>query len=216
MAKQKTFTVGGSHGELHVIISSGRVAERFNNAGCDDYDTIERFDVKEYRRYYGRTPEEGEYVDILDIGFWTKEGKYEPAEEEHREDFNLKENCELSDKRFANFGDFGVQFAYEHKDKTEAVVRYHSGTERIAIQRNTDAYCLKENVEMILGKVENGDFSRSADVPEDMVRKVGDSIVLPRNGDGRVIRVKLAKTVEAIGISMKDPRIGYSPRVDRI
>lgn len=44
--------------------------------------SIERFNLSEYAEYYGK--EDDEEFDILDLGYWTTDGTYEPPVEEWR------------------------------------------------------------------------------------------------------------------------------------
>lgn len=45
--------------------------------------SLVRFDLEEYRRYWGDVPEG---IDISDIGSWNGKGKYFPADEQYRQD----------------------------------------------------------------------------------------------------------------------------------
>lgn len=94
---QPTFTATSSWGEITAEVDDGMVVKvnLYPNQGTDEVgegfitlDQIARFDVGEWRRYYG--PEElknGYSIDILDLGFWTKDGHYEPPDEEWRQEF---------------------------------------------------------------------------------------------------------------------------------
>lgn len=74
------FTVEGSHGSVDVD-GEGNVLNAYNDA----YPDIVRFDVKEFAEFYGHPPTtEGRVTDILDIGYWTRDGHYEPPVGEWR------------------------------------------------------------------------------------------------------------------------------------
>lgn len=73
------FVVYGNYGDLVVNGSTGVVIkyqpDRDSETGTE-YHHILRFDIDEYAAAYP-----GEilgHVDICDIGFWTKDGQYEP------------------------------------------------------------------------------------------------------------------------------------------
>lgn len=75
-------SVGSSHGVLTVDSVTGHVIE----CSGEDYITdISRFDLKEYTEYYGIS-EPPSYIDILDLGYWTRTGVYEMPEADWREE----------------------------------------------------------------------------------------------------------------------------------
>jgi hypothetical protein len=88
--------VNSSYGNLTVNVGTGKVvgADIFPDNEPDEFDhiklaDIDRFDMKEWiKSRPGAILQDGDRVDILDLGFWTKEGQYEPPEygwrEEHR------------------------------------------------------------------------------------------------------------------------------------
>lgn len=73
------FIVYGNYGDLIVNSSTGAVLryapDRDSETGTE-YGHILRFDIDEYSAAY--PGEELGHVDICDIGFWTKDGQYEP------------------------------------------------------------------------------------------------------------------------------------------
>jgi hypothetical protein len=78
-----TLSVYGSHGELVVASMSGRVLE-YHPIGDGEYSAITFFNVAEWRQAYpGAMPD---HIDILDIGYWTKEDEYAPPVEDWRKD----------------------------------------------------------------------------------------------------------------------------------
>ena len=82
---EKTFYVFGNHGSLKVSYT-GEVLEVSDNPHSDDsYAGIIHFDVEEWKRAY--PDEELCDMDILDIGFWDSDGRYEGPEEDWREEF---------------------------------------------------------------------------------------------------------------------------------
>jgi hypothetical protein len=70
-----TFTVHSSHGSLLVNSITGLV----NNVDGSDYILdIKKFDIDEWKMFYKEdSPED---IDILSIGYWDNNGKYQPAE----------------------------------------------------------------------------------------------------------------------------------------
>ncbi len=77
----KTFTISGSYGTF-TINDAGQVLSLIDRPEEDDsnYAEIERFDVAEYIEYNGCLDD----TDILLIGYWTRDGVYEPPVHEHR------------------------------------------------------------------------------------------------------------------------------------
>ena len=68
-----TFQVYGSHGDLIVASTSGRVLA-YEPVGDGEYRNITLFNVAEWRQTYpGEFPD---HIDILDIGYSTEEGGY--------------------------------------------------------------------------------------------------------------------------------------------
>jgi hypothetical protein len=91
----KTFIAFGNYGDLTCDANTGEVLTYHaedDAYGPDDpegqgYRDVERLDVKEWRDTYpGEELADGRH-DLLDFGFWTKGGKYEPADESWREAF---------------------------------------------------------------------------------------------------------------------------------
>lgn len=76
-------TVHSSNGEL-VIDESGSVIVDESTYDNDNLKGIVRFNVKEYKKHYPDEPEPGTY-DILDLGYWTSDGEYEPPCTDWRE-----------------------------------------------------------------------------------------------------------------------------------
>ena len=83
--------VHSSHGTLEIddtgkvtgIIADGKTgAIILPNEGLSFLFTIERFDLSEYAKHYDK--EDDEEFDILDLGYWTTVGTYEPPVEEWR------------------------------------------------------------------------------------------------------------------------------------
>ena len=85
MEKQTTKLVS-SYGELTIQTPNGNIIERNLQEPCY-IDDIERFDIIEFNdwffRRYGFQPSLDE-LDILELGFFTKDGKYvEPTKWRH-------------------------------------------------------------------------------------------------------------------------------------
>lgn len=82
----KQFTVSSSNGELKVDVTTGDVVSCFMGEGGEGIDQIQRFDVAENEKYNGREIEEGDDLDILDFGYWCKDGTYEEPAHDWREE----------------------------------------------------------------------------------------------------------------------------------
>lgn len=83
------FEVNSSHGQF-LIYPDGRVAE-WNAYEPDDYDAqsmarIAKFDLDEWKKYWGWEGELPKGFDILDLGYWLKDEMYEPADDNWREE----------------------------------------------------------------------------------------------------------------------------------
>jgi hypothetical protein len=74
--------VFSSNGEL-VIDAEGKVIVAESKYYNDNLKNIVRFDLEEYRKYYQGEPAPSSY-DILDLGYWTDTGQYEPPEMDWR------------------------------------------------------------------------------------------------------------------------------------
>jgi hypothetical protein len=74
-------TVTGTHGEVVVDAASGIPLEFREYEGAYATFGIVRFDLGEYRRFWGTEPE---HLDILDVGWWGAGGTYEPPVWEFR------------------------------------------------------------------------------------------------------------------------------------
>ena len=84
-------TIGSSHGEL-TVDADGYVTEcRADNdaaSGGGHLASITRFDLIEWRRYWGDNPKTS-HIDILDVGYWytdpvTDSNLYAPPDETWR------------------------------------------------------------------------------------------------------------------------------------
>jgi|SRR5712664_4800938 len=76
-----SFVVSGNWGKLQCHADTGMVLEydRSNSdsvCASDGYHDIARIDIPTFRKQWGY-PDVSE-IDILLVGFWTKDGKYEP------------------------------------------------------------------------------------------------------------------------------------------
>lgn len=81
----KCFVVYGTFGDLIVDRLIGSVLryepDRDSKTGAE-YGSIVRFDIDEYAAAY--PGEKLDHVDICDIGYWTKDGRYERPESDFR------------------------------------------------------------------------------------------------------------------------------------
>lgn len=66
---------------ITVLSSSGNIQVGSDGAPVPDDAFIARFDLKEYQKRYGKLPDK---IDICDLGFWTHEQRYTPADEKFR------------------------------------------------------------------------------------------------------------------------------------
>ncbi len=79
----KLIEVEGSHGEL-MIDSEGYIVSAWHEDPQNpEYDNIHRFDLVEAGKYFGKLSAS---YDILDLGFWTKDGKYEEPSTDFRKE----------------------------------------------------------------------------------------------------------------------------------
>ena len=84
-AREKTFALAaGSYGEILFDPTTGDVLGfGWQQASYPrgHYDDIARFDVREWEQFYHSTLLSGDWVDILDIGFWFErtDGEHEYA-----------------------------------------------------------------------------------------------------------------------------------------
>ena len=70
-------TARSSHGSIVYGSETGLVIDGESKlCGCTDCPQIDRFDLIEYKKFYGVT-EMPDELDILDIGYWAKDGIYE-------------------------------------------------------------------------------------------------------------------------------------------
>lgn len=78
--------IAGNYGELIVDSVTGEII-LYHHEGYDgdSYKEITKFDIPEFLKAYGYTEVPTGHYDILDFGFWLKDGTYERAVEDHRE-----------------------------------------------------------------------------------------------------------------------------------
>lgn len=88
----ETMQIFGNCGHLLVELEHGLIVDRLDYepdgvpGTAESYDFIAKFDVAEFARTYTDETIAGTHVDILDIGYWTVDGQYEPAEPSVRAD----------------------------------------------------------------------------------------------------------------------------------
>jgi len=72
-------TARSSHGTIVFGSETGLVLTGESNlCGCEDCPQVERFDIEEYRKFYGVEELPGYMdIDILDLGYWGMDGIYE-------------------------------------------------------------------------------------------------------------------------------------------
>jgi hypothetical protein len=71
MDSRNIIEISGSHGDLIVDIVTGEIIERQTDEGEEGYPMIVRFNPATLK---------GECMDILECGYWTADGSYEPPE----------------------------------------------------------------------------------------------------------------------------------------
>lgn len=80
--EKPTCIVIGTGGSITIGVDGDVLETDIKSAEHSDlYSSIVKFDLAEYRRHYGKTDTQ---YDILDLGYWCSDGKYEPAEEDFR------------------------------------------------------------------------------------------------------------------------------------
>ncbi len=84
-------TVRSSHGTIIFGSETGLVLTGESNlCGCEECPQVERFDVEEYKKFYGVEKLHGDKdIDILDLGYWGTDGIYEEPCHEWREEVAL-------------------------------------------------------------------------------------------------------------------------------
>lgn len=90
----KTFNVSSSNGSLTANSETGEVIECVLNCESDEIENIKKFDVQEWLKTYKVKLHSS--IDILDIGYWTKDGSYQSAEKDWRKEVQISLN---EDKR---------------------------------------------------------------------------------------------------------------------
>jgi hypothetical protein len=84
----KTYNVISSNGELTLDVF-GKVIDVSLYVGGNDYLVyIVKVDFGEYIGTYGSLPDCGEF-DILDLGYWSIDGSYDPPCQAHRDNIKL-------------------------------------------------------------------------------------------------------------------------------
>jgi hypothetical protein len=87
-------TAQGSNGSFTFDPKTGEVIQHEPDPSSDEpYTNIVRVDVAEWRLAYpGEALED--VIDILDLGYWMKDGTYEPPAEDWREDFRAARSAQ--------------------------------------------------------------------------------------------------------------------------
>jgi hypothetical protein len=78
--------IEGSWGRVHVDAETGdvlRISDEPKDGHSEGYRCIGRFDLEEWTRFYKKETCRG--ADILDVGYWTKNGIYQPPAPDHRD-----------------------------------------------------------------------------------------------------------------------------------
>ena len=95
----KNITIFSSHGELRVDPVTGVVdksASDYYQPGDleEGIESILRIDLEEHALFWGGRPSDG---DILDFGYWTDSGDYEPADMDWRMETCIPHLCDSID-----------------------------------------------------------------------------------------------------------------------
>lgn len=87
-------SITSSHGEFSVDPRTGRPIERERYDPADPesefIDQLDRFDLREWLEHYKIHGEAKNGMDILDVGYWMKNGYYEEPAHEWRKQFGPK------------------------------------------------------------------------------------------------------------------------------
>ena len=80
-------TIRSSNGVVMIDLSTGKVVKVYGDSDWKKHvDTIDHYDLAEYREFYHDIEGNDTSFDILDIGYWTMHGKYVPASKQYRAD----------------------------------------------------------------------------------------------------------------------------------
>jgi len=88
LASLPPISITSSHGEFTVDPATGNVLERERYGDDPDgafIDELDRFDMREWIEYYRMSGDAKHDLDILDIGYWMKNGFYEEPVNDWRE-----------------------------------------------------------------------------------------------------------------------------------
>jgi hypothetical protein len=97
----KSIEVFGTYGTLTVDTADGLVTDYEPSASGDDYKIIKKVNLSEWRTHYYAEP--FGRIDILDLGYWTDEGRYEPPTADWRKlQVELQAEDEAYRRRFAD------------------------------------------------------------------------------------------------------------------
>jgi len=93
---ERTFTVFSSNGYLEVDRKTGKILSRNIVSDDENFPKIYIIDIKEFEQYYECEIMSGVSIDILDLGYWLKDGTYEPPTQDWRDE--IKNNIDIEDK----------------------------------------------------------------------------------------------------------------------
>jgi len=83
-------SITSSHGEFKVDSRTGRVLERerydLQDQDGEFIDNLDRFDLREWVEHYKVHGDAKQDMDILDVGYWMKDGYYEEPAHDWREE----------------------------------------------------------------------------------------------------------------------------------
>lgn len=88
-----TLDINSSHGEFTVDQDGNVVQRRRYHEDDPDgqfIDDVAKFDLDEWRRYWREDPVKAGGMDILDVGWWGKDGSYSGPEMEWRADYRAQ------------------------------------------------------------------------------------------------------------------------------
>ena len=86
---RRTALVQSSGGSFTIDAETGQVLSGSIEQDYDGYNRIDKFDLGEWRRHWNWEHELPSGYDVLDLGFWMKDGSYEAADDEFRR--NIRE-----------------------------------------------------------------------------------------------------------------------------
>ncbi len=83
----RTIEIAGTWGTLYVDAADGKVTDYEPSAEGDEYKNIARVNLDEWREHYNASPSGCSSLDILDVGVFLDDGRYDPPEADWRREY---------------------------------------------------------------------------------------------------------------------------------